>query len=83
MIGRNTIRGLLLAVVGLPVLQAVIFWVSGLLVAMGDAAAAGVLRHIGTAAGVLWLVGLVALVIGLAVRTLENEGPGDEPPAGL
>jgi len=68
----------LLAVsIGLPLLQAVLFWIGGLLGAMGDEVAAGVLTRIQTVAGVLWLISLVGLVIVLAVKTLDED---DAPP---
>ena len=72
---RRATRLLLLAVVGLPVLQAVLFWVAGLLAAMGDKAGAQVLGHISTAAGVLWIVTLVGLVIAVAVQSLDEPPP--------
>ncbi len=81
MTSRNAVRILLLAVVGLPILQAVLFWVSGLLTAMGDESAAGVLRHIGTATAVLWLTSIIGLVVAVAVRVVQSDSsPG--PPQG-
>ncbi|MEM9352705.1 MAG: hypothetical protein AAGA92_06810 [Planctomycetota bacterium] len=79
MTSRNAVRVLLLAVVGMPILQAVLFWVSGLLTAMGDESAAGVLRHIGTAAAVLWLAGIVGLVVAVAVRVLQDDSSQGPP----
>ena len=75
MTARSAVRLLLVLVLGLPLIQAVLAWVSGLLGAMGDAAAAGVLDHINTGARVAWLVCLVGLVVILALRSLE------EPPS--
>ncbi len=69
---RSAVRLLLLAVLGLPLVQAVFVWVAGLLQAMGDEAAATVIRHLTTAAGVFWLVSLVGLVVMLAVQSLER-----------
>ncbi len=81
---RNVLKALLVLVLGLPVLESLLAWVAGLLAAMGDAEAAGVLGRINVAAGVLWLVALVALVILLGlkaatepVRSLDDR---DEPP---
>ena len=72
MTSRTAIRLLLLLVLGLPILQAVLSWVGGLLLAMGDAATAEVLKHVNTAAQVTWLVGLVGLVVMLAVDSLAD-----------
>jgi hypothetical protein len=72
---RRAVRLLLVCVVGLPLVQAVLFWVAGLLSAMGDKAGAQILGHFNTAAGVLWLVTLVGLVIALAVQSLEEPPP--------
>jgi hypothetical protein len=74
---RQAVRLLLVFVLGLPVVQAVLFWVSGLLVSMGDGAGAAVLRHIGTGCLVFWIVAIVALVIVLALTVSGNE-PGNE-----
>jgi hypothetical protein len=74
---RRAIRWLLLVVLGLPLGQAVLLWTAGLLAAMGDDAAAGVVRHLNTAVGVAWLVALVGLVVALALQS-SSEPP--EPP---
>jgi hypothetical protein len=69
---RAAIRLLLILVLGLPLVQAMLFWTRGLLVAMGDHAAAAVIRHVSTGAGVTWLASLVGLVIALAVDALDR-----------
>jgi hypothetical protein len=77
---RSAVRWLLVLVLGLPVVQAALVWVGGLLAAMGDATGAAVVRRVGTAAGVAWLLALVGLVIALAMRSLEasSEAQGDD-----
>jgi hypothetical protein len=81
---RTTLKVLLALAIGLPVLEAALVWVAGLLAAMGDAAAADVLRHINVAAGVLWILCLVAMVIALAVKAvlepLDIVSEDEEPP---
>jgi hypothetical protein len=70
----HAVRSLLFAVLGLPLVQAVLAWVARLLAAMGDNAGANVVGHLNTAIGVLWLLVLVGLVVALAVNTLEPPG---------
>lgn len=72
---RAAIRLLVGLVLGLPLLQAIFTWVTRLLTAMGDQAAAGVLGHITLAASVLWIVSLVGLVLALAVQSLDQPPP--------
>ncbi len=69
---RNSLKTLLVLVLGIPILLAVLGWVSGLLTAMGDEATAVVLGHISTAARVIWLVCLVGAIVVLALQSLEN-----------
>jgi len=69
---RNSLKSLLSLVLGLPILQVVLVWVSGLLSAMGDIAAAGVLGQVNTATRVIWIVSVVALVVVLAVQALDK-----------
>ncbi len=69
---RSTIRLLLAFVLGLPLVQATLLWVAGLLAAMGDKGAAAVVGHFNTAVGVAWLLTLVALVVALAIRALDD-----------
>ncbi len=72
MSSRTVVKLLLVLVLGLPVLQASLVWIGGLLGAMGDATTATVLSSVNTATGVVWLVSVVALVVALAIRTLDE-----------
>lgn len=69
---RVAVRLLLMLVLGLPLLQAILMWVGGLLRAMGDDVAAGVIGGINTGAGVLWAVTFVGLVVALAIDALDR-----------
>jgi len=69
---RNATKLLLLCVLGLPLTQAVLVWVQGLLAAMGDKPAAHVVGRMLTFAGALWLVALVGLVVALALQSLDG-----------
>ena len=74
---RIAVKVLLALVLGLPLLQAVFVWVSGLLDAMGDRATTAVLGHVNTALGIFWLVSVVGLVVALALQSLdEPRDPG-------
>ncbi len=74
---RTVVKLLLALVLGLPLLQAVLVWVGGLLKAMGDPATSSVLGHISTAIGIVWLVSVVGLVVALALQSLdEPHDPG-------
>lgn len=75
---RTAAKILLSLVLGLPILLAVLGWVIGLLTAMGDQAAAAILRQLNTGVSVLWLVCIVGLVIVMALETFESQ-PGDPP----
>jgi hypothetical protein len=70
---RAAVRLLLMLVLGLPLVQAILLWVGGLLQAMGDEAAARVVGGINTGFGVLWLVTLVGLVVALAFDSLDRQ----------
>lgn len=79
---RTAIRWLAGLTLGLPLLQAVLLWTAGLLRAMADEAAANVLGRINVAAGVLWLVSLVGLVVCLGLKAsfdpvIQDELPDD------
>jgi hypothetical protein len=81
---RSALKLLLGLALGLPLLQTLLFWVAGLLGAMGDAAAANFLGRMNVGVGVLWLAALVGLVVLLAMKAV-NEPAGsqdelDEPP---
>lgn len=84
---RSTAKTLLVLALALPVVQAVLAWVAGLLTGMGDAAGAVIVRHVATVCQVTWAVSLVGLVIVLALVVLneqsqesrvENREPGEE-----
>ncbi len=81
---RSALKLLLGLALGLPLLQTLLFWVAGLLGAMGDAAAATFLGRMNVGVGVLWLAASVSLVVLLAMKAV-NEPSGsqdelDEPP---
>ena len=57
---------------GLPLVQSLLWWVAGLLNAMGDAPAATAIGRISMGAGILWLASLVALVVLLAARAVNE-----------
>jgi hypothetical protein len=75
---RRCLRILLTLVLALPLVQATLLWVGGLLAAMGDAAASRVLHHVNTTVGVTWALTLVAIVVLLAVRALDESPRADE-----
>jgi hypothetical protein len=66
---------LLVLAVGLPIVQAVLLWVRGLLASMGDEIGAAVIDHVGTACQVAWPISLVALLILLALIVLQDRPP--------
>jgi hypothetical protein len=70
---RSAAKTLLALALGLPVSQAVLIWVAGLLASMGDAAGARIVRHVCTAFQVTWAVSLVGLVLVLAMLVLSAE----------
>ncbi len=69
---RCAVRWLLVLTLALPVAQALLWWVAGLLKAMGDVPAATVVGYINTGAGVVWLLSLVGLVVTLALQSLNQ-----------
>jgi hypothetical protein len=75
---RTALKMLLGFALGLPLLQSLLFWIAGLLAAMGDAAGAAFLHRTNTVLGVLWLASLTGLVIALAFRALDEHPPLDE-----
>ena len=81
---RSGIKLLLGLAIGLPVLQTLLFWVSGLLAAMGDQAAANFLQRVNLGAAILWLVSLVGLIVLLGVLAVSDSrlvrDEIDEPP---
>ena len=70
---RLATKSLLCIVLGLPLLHAILAWVSALLDAMGDDSGAAVVSRVGLGIGVLWLASLAALVIVLALRSLDEQ----------
>jgi hypothetical protein len=76
---RNAVKSLLVLVLALPIVAAVLLWVVGLLRAMGDAAGAAVVGHVGTACQVTWLVCLVGLLVTLAASSLCEPKSTSEP----
>ena len=69
---RCAVRWLVVLTLALPVAQALLWWVGGLLKAMGDVPAATVVGHVNTGAGVIWLLSLVGLVVTLALQSLNQ-----------
>jgi hypothetical protein len=80
---RSAIRLLLGLAIGLPVLQALLFWVSGLLTAMGDEAAANFIQRLNLVVAIGWLASLIGLVVSLALLAAVDPPPriyDEEPP---
>ena len=73
MSSRTIVRGLLVAAIGLPLLQGFMSWVAGLLRAMGDEQASAGLFRCGIATGILWLIAMAALLIAVGIRSLERD----------
>ena len=72
---RSATRILLALALGLPVVQAVLIWVGGLLRSMGDDAGAAIVGHVGTACQVAWPISIVGLVITLALVAISERPP--------
>jgi hypothetical protein len=76
---RSALKLLLGLAIGLPLVQTLLFWVAGLLRAMGDEAAATFLGRVNVVAAVLWLASLVALVVLLSLKAIDQpSAPQDE-----
>jgi hypothetical protein len=76
---RSALKLLLGLALGLPLVQTLLFWVAGLLRAMGDEAAAAFLGRVNVGAAVVWLASLVGLVVLLALRAVNEPAvPRDE-----
>jgi hypothetical protein len=75
---RSAAKTLLVLALALPVIQATLLWIAGLLTSMGDAAGAEIVRHVATACQVVWAVGLVGLVIVLALVVVNERPPNTE-----
>jgi hypothetical protein len=71
---RTALKLLLGLTLGLPMLQSLLYWVSGLLASMGDAAAATAFQRLHIGVGVAWLVCLIGLVISLAMKAVSDSG---------
>lgn len=71
---RTLTKILLGLAIGLPIVQAALFWAGGLLANMGDKGGAKIIGHVVTACQVAWAVSVVSLVIALAIVVL-NERP--------
>jgi hypothetical protein len=76
---RTSLKWLLGLTLGLPMLQSLLYWVSGLLASMGDEAAANAFGRLHICVAVAWLVCLVGLVISLAVKAIGELEPNAEP----
>lgn len=75
----TTIQRLLLAAVALPIVCTVFVALGRLLAAMGDTAGATAVDRLALAAGVLWVLVLIALVLLLAAaRAFEPPTSADE-----
>jgi len=72
MIPRPLLLVLVALAVLLPMATVVLRAAGGLLGAMQDAAGAAVLVRVSQACGILWAIGLVVLLIGLALDALGN-----------
>ncbi len=77
MISRRVLVVLVSAALALPIVSLILSAVGQLLAAMQDPAGALVLRRLSLAAGVIWLLVLIALVI---VEALDRLGPPPGPP---
>jgi hypothetical protein len=75
---RSAMKALLGLAVGLPIVQAVLFWVGGLLANMGDAGGAKIIQHVVTVCQVVWAVSVVGLVITLALVVLNERPPEND-----
>ena len=75
---RSFATTLLVLALALPVVQAVLPWVAGLLRSMGDDGGAIIVGHVLTASQVLWAVALVGLVIVLAAVVISEQPPKED-----
>jgi hypothetical protein len=74
---RSAATTLLALALGLPIVQAVLVWIRGLLHSMGDDAGAAIVGHVGTACHVLWSVCLVILLFVVSVIVVTERPPSD------
>lgn len=69
---RSLLILLLGLALGLPAAMGMAFWCGALLRAMGDEAGAGVALRVEGLLGAFWLAALVALLVTLALRSLND-----------
>jgi hypothetical protein len=70
---RNLVTLLLIAAVVLPIVVCVLVAVGAMLAAMNDAMGGAVLGRIALAAGLIWGIDLIALLLVLAVNSLSGD----------
>ncbi len=74
MISQRAILGVVIGAVALPIVICVLLGLSHLLLAMQDQAGARALSRFCLAAGVLWVIDLIALLVVLGINSLDREG---------
>ncbi len=74
---RSATKTLLVLALALPIVQAILIWIRGLLASMGDDAGAAIIGHIGTVCQVVWSISLVGLVITTALIAINERPPED------
>jgi hypothetical protein len=80
MVPQRYLLALVISALALPVVVTVIAGAALLLGGLGDETGAAVLRFFAVGAGAVWLIGLVALVLILAVQALGcRPSPGPDP----
>ena len=72
---RSATKSLLVAALALPVVQAVLFWVRGLVASMGDEQGAAIVGHVSLVCQIVWSISLVGLVLVLALTALIEHPP--------
>ncbi|MCC7083529.1 MAG: hypothetical protein IT427_00815 [Pirellulales bacterium] len=70
MIPQRVILGLVAGAVGLPIVICVLLGLSHLLAAMNDQSGASAIGRLCLAAGAIWTIDLVALLVALAIDSL-------------
>ncbi|OHB73500.1 MAG: hypothetical protein A2V70_19340 [Planctomycetes bacterium RBG_13_63_9] len=76
LVPRSILMAMIAGALGLPIAIAVLWGVSALLSAMDDLGGATVLRYLALAAGLLWAIDLIGLVLLQAVHALADR---DDP----
>jgi hypothetical protein len=71
-IPQRAILGLIVGAIGLPIVVCVLLGLSYLLSAMNDAVGAHAIGRFCLAAGVIWVIDLVALLVVLAIDSLDR-----------